>query len=148
VNKLNELFMYHIEAILYACFCRHATKTQLYINTKHAITIYRNTTLLKVDVERCLPLIEKSTRTPLVGSTYYWWTASIKPRLLFSRACYASWGLSLEYYLLQLVFSACVAAVKSHPVLHHWVVIFFWSSGIMVCTCMWFTFQNGVPLMR
>ena len=26
---------------------------------------------------------------------YYWWTASIKPRLLFSHAGYASWGLSL-----------------------------------------------------
>jgi len=31
---------------------------------------------------------------------YHWWTASIKPRLLFSRAGYASWGLSLSsvYY--------------------------------------------------
>jgi len=27
---------------------------------------------------------------------YYWWTASIKPRLLFSRAGYAFWGLSLS----------------------------------------------------
>jgi len=27
---------------------------------------------------------------------YYWWTASIKPRLRFSRAGYASWGLSLS----------------------------------------------------
>jgi len=27
---------------------------------------------------------------------YYWWTASIKPRLLFSGAGYASWGLSLS----------------------------------------------------
>ena len=35
-----------------------------------------------------------------------------------------------------MVFSACVAAVKSRPVLHHCVVIFFWSSGIMECTCM------------
>jgi len=25
---------------------------------------------------------------------------------------------------------------------------FFWSSGIMECTCMLFTFENGVPLMR
>ena len=25
---------------------------------------------------------------------------------------------------------------------------FFWSSGIMQCTCMLFTFENGVPLMR
>jgi len=41
-----------------------------------------------------------------------------------------------------------VAAVKSRPVLHHCVVIFFWSSGIMECTCMLFTFENGVPLMR
>jgi len=80
-----------------------------------------------------------------------WWTASIKPRLLFSRAGYASWGLSLSSVwccLLQLLFSACVAAVKSRPVLHHCVVIFFWSSGIMECTCMLFTFENGVLLMR
>ena len=32
--------------------------------------------------------------------------------------------------------------------LHHCVVIFFWSSGIMECTCMLFTFENRVPLMR
>ena len=50
------------------------------------------------------------------------------------------------YYILQLLFSACVAAVKSRPVLHHCVVIFFWSSGIMECTCMLFTFGNGVLL--
>jgi len=31
---------------------------------------------------------------------YYWWTASIKPRLLFSRADYASWGLSLSSVFL------------------------------------------------
>ena len=43
---------------------------------------------------------------------------------------------------------ACVAAVKSRPVLHHCVVIFFWSSGIMDCACMLFSFENGVPLMR
>ena len=55
---------------------------------------------------------------------------------------------SVKYYLLQLVFSACVAAVKSRLVLHHCVVILFWSSGIMECTCMLFTFENGVPLMR
>jgi len=28
------------------------------------------------------------------------------------------------------------------------VVIFFWFSGIMEYTCMLFTFENGVPLMR
>ena len=33
---------------------------------------------------------------------YYWWTASTKPRLLFSRAGYAFWGffLSSVYYVL------------------------------------------------
>jgi len=46
------------------------------------------------------------------------------------------------------MFSACVAAVKCRPVLYHCVVIFFWSSGIMEWTCMLFTFENGVPLMR
>jgi len=35
------------------------------------------------------------------------------------------------------------------PVLHHCVVIFFWSSGTMECTCMLFTFKKKkVPLMR
>ena len=38
--------------------------------------------------------------------------------------------------------------LKSRPVLHHCVVIFVWSSGIMGCTCMLFMFENGVPLMR
>jgi len=41
-----------------------------------------------------------------------------------------------------------VCDIKSRPVLHHCVVIFFWSSEIMECTCMLFTFENGVPLMR
>ena len=31
---------------------------------------------------------------------YYWWTASIKPRLLFSRARYVSWGLFLSSVFL------------------------------------------------
>ena len=44
--------------------------------------------------------------------------------------------------------SACVAAVISRSVLHHCVVICFWSSGIMECTCMLLTCENGVPLMR
>ena len=35
-----------------------------------------------------------------------------------------------------------------YPVLHHCVVNFFLSSGIMECTCMLFTFENGVLLMR
>ena len=50
--------------------------------------------------------------------------------------------------MMVLVFGACVAAVKSRPVPHHCVVIFFWSSGSMECTCMLFTLENGVPLMR
>ena len=40
-----------------------------------------------------------------------------------------------------------MAAVKSRHVLQHGVIIFFWSSGIMECTCMLFTFENGVWLM-
>jgi len=40
------------------------------------------------------------------------------------------------------------AAVKGRLVLHHCVVIFVWSSGIIECTYMLFTFENGVPLMR
>jgi len=35
---------------------------------------------------------------------YYWWTASIKPRLLFSRAGYASWGCSLSSVCLLLIY--------------------------------------------
>ena len=33
---------------------------------------------------------------------YYWWTASIKPRLLFSGAGHASWGLYISSVLLLL----------------------------------------------
>jgi len=39
-----------------------------------------------------------------------------------------------------------VAVVKSRPVLHYCVVIYFWSSGIV--DCMLSTLQNIVPLMR
>ena len=53
---------------------------------------------------------------------------------------YERWSYQFKYYLLQLVFSACVAVVKRRPVLYHCVVIFVWSSGIMECTCMLFTF--------
>ena len=38
---------------------------------------------------------------------YYWWTASIKPRLLFPRAGYASWGLSLSS-----VYWSCSSVVR------------------------------------
>jgi len=29
----------------------------------------------------------------------------------------------------------------------NFLVLFFWSSGIMECTCLLFTFENGVLLM-
>ena len=38
---------------------------------------------------------------------YYWWTASIKPRLLFSIAGYASWGLSLS----SVFFNICIGKI-------------------------------------
>ena len=41
-----------------------------------------------------------------------------------------------------------LAILQIVTVLHNCVVIFFWSSGIMECTCMLFTFENGVPLLR
>jgi len=90
---------------------------------------------------------------------YRWWTASIKSRLLFFHAGCASWGLSLSsvYFNRKLKiydnvstyfkakFSYSISApysykVKSRPVLHHCVVIFCWSSGIMECACVLFTF--------
>ena len=40
-----------------------------------------------------------------------------------------------------LTYVAYVAAVECRPVLHHCVVIFFWSSEIM--DCMLFTFKNS-----
>jgi len=50
------------------------------------------------------------------------------------RPCFLRATLSsVLYNLLQLVLSACVAAVKGRPVLHHCVDIFFWSSGIIDC---------------
>ena len=54
-------------------------------------------------------------------------------------------GSGLHFYLLRCV---RLAALLTLTGLHHCVVIFFWSSGIMECICMLFTFENGVPLMR
>ena len=51
-----------------------------------------------------------------------------------------------EFIVLQLVLSACVAAVQCRPVIHNWETLFFFSSGIM--DCMLLTFENRVPLMR
>jgi len=42
---------------------------------------------------------------------YHWWTASIKPRLLFSRAGYASWGLYLSSVLYVLVFTTTANSI-------------------------------------
>jgi len=35
-----------------------------------------------------------------------------------------------KHFILQLMYSSCVEAVQCRTVLHHCVVIFFWSSGI------------------
>jgi len=69
------------------------------------------------------------------------------PSLVFSscRLCFPFSQLNL----LQLVISAFVAAEQFRPLLpllHHCVVVFFWSSGIT--DSMLFTFENRVPLMR
>ena len=42
----------------------------------------------------------------------YWWTASIKPRLLFARAGYSSWGLSFHQFNVELY----VASIEFKPV--------------------------------
>ena len=51
-----------------------------------------------------------------------------------------SFAFKKDYPIGEIVGCKCYvmgfAAVKSRPVLHHCVVIFFWSSGIMECTCM------------
>ena len=68
---------------------------------------------------------------------YHRWKASIKPRLLFSHAGFASWGLSsVKLNLLQLVFSASVAGVMSCPVLHHCVVICSGPQGSWIVCCL------------
>jgi len=79
---------------------------------------------------------------------FYEWA---DPTLYFTHSLYVVMHIHFTIFICLLhdiVFSACVAAVKSRPVLHHCVVIFFWSSGIMECTCILYTFENGVPLMR
>ena len=52
---------------------------------------------------------------------YYWWTASIKPRLLFSRACYASW----ELFLSSVQFSSKDYRVRVADVFHIVDCIFY-----------------------
>ena len=49
-------------------------------------------------------------------------------------------------YLAYYTFSACVAAVKCHPVLHKCVILIVSSSRIMVCISL--TFENRVLFMR
>jgi len=44
--------------------------------------------------------------------------------------------------------NACVAVVKCHPVLHQCVLIFCWSSRIIDCIHVFFTFENRVPEFR
>jgi len=48
---------------------------------------------------------------------------------------YISIDFPFSPYLLQLMFSACVAAVKCRPVLHHRLAIFVWSLRITDCIC-------------
>ena len=48
--------------------------------------------------------------------------------------------ISTLFYLLQLVFSTCVAAETCRLVQNHWIVIIFWSSGII--DCLLFTFKE------
>ena len=56
-----------------------------------------------------------------------------------------------SFNILQLVFGACVVAVKCHPVIHvhalcSYILLVLWDQWIM--DCMLFTFENRVPLMR
>ena len=71
-----------------------------------------------------------------------------KVQLAWRKSCYFHMQAMLpegfplyQFNLLQLVFSACVASVIFRPVLHHCVVILFWSIGIM--DCMLITFKKG-----
>jgi len=65
-------------------------------------------------------------------------------RICFMRATLFSVEFNLQN-VLHMVLSACVAAVQCRPQLHHSVVIFVWSIGIM--DCIMFTFEkNRVPL--
>jgi len=74
----------------------------------------------------------------------YWWTASIKPRLLFSRACYASWGLpfhqlNITYYswclvpdtnivsLIKVIKVACWAPAVIHIIILSLVLHIRWT---------------------
>ena len=124
----------------------------------------------------------------LCGIFYYHrWTASVKPRLLYSQCklmklsfllfSFPRLNYNRTYTILQkIIFHKGTSLQSDHvthtltkrkemlmlfwhrnilcgtllSLLHHCVVIFFWSSGIMecTCTCMLFTFENGVPLLR
>jgi len=81
------------------------------------------------------------------------WTTSCGLRCCFTRVD-RCWGKGWQNHknkcisqgycikiLNFLVFSACVVAVKCRPVLHHCVVIFFWSSEIMDCMLLIFKIE-------
>ena len=56
----------------------------------------------------------------------------------------------LPWYVMDYItyYSWCLVPVWRLQKVAPYCIIFFWSSGIMECTCMLFTFENGVPLMR
>jgi len=53
---------------------------------------------LKMEFRSCASGVASSRAFPFISLIihYHWWTASIKPKLLFFRAGYATWGLSLS----------------------------------------------------
>jgi len=63
--------------------------------------------------------------------------------LYFTPSICIYYGTLRSYSMIYILQTVVLTDVKSRPVLHHCVVIFFWSSGIMECTFMLFTFENG-----
>jgi len=61
-----------------------------FIHTHVHLNLILNKTKYKPTID--IYIVSKFTES--LCFTYYWLTASIKPRLLFSRVGYASWGLS------------------------------------------------------
>ena len=111
---------------------------QIYGNScLHSRGYIDDSILVKLNQNVCIVMSRPSSNIGHVELT------SRSPGQIVENICLHSQDHICDWILM----SACVAVVKSRPVLHHCVVIFFWSSWIMACTCMLFTFENGVPLI-
>jgi len=107
----------------------------------------RQTVGEKTTHEKCWTFVWRGERSPCENTkkVTIWRVFALRLFAPKTRMRVTGRSLSSVYFnLLQLVFSACKKSHRTTSLCSY----FFRSSGIMECTCMLFTFENGVPLVR